>query len=144
MPERIRLSRAKGWRKPPNAVVVARPTLWGNPFVVGRDGTAAECVARYVLLASGLIDLGRRQPHPDHQIRALKHIRAQIDVLRGKDLACWCPLNKACHADVLLRLANLDKPNLSVFATALAPSVWCKLESLEALDGMRDAQGSRP
>lgn len=24
----------------------------------------------------------------------------------GKDLACWCPINQPCHADVLLRLAN--------------------------------------
>ena len=26
--------------------------------------------------------------------------------LRGKDLACWCPLDKPCHADVLLEIAN--------------------------------------
>jgi hypothetical protein len=26
--------------------------------------------------------------------------------LTGKDLACWCPLNQPCHADVLLELAN--------------------------------------
>lgn len=27
--------------------------------------------------------------------------------LRGKNLACWCPLDGgACHADVLLELAN--------------------------------------
>jgi len=26
--------------------------------------------------------------------------------LRGKDLACWCPLDQPCHADVLLELAN--------------------------------------
>jgi hypothetical protein len=29
-----------------------------------------------------------------------------IHELRGKHLACWCPLNEPCHADVLLRLAN--------------------------------------
>ena len=26
--------------------------------------------------------------------------------LRGRDLACWCPLDQPCHADVLLELAN--------------------------------------
>jgi len=26
--------------------------------------------------------------------------------LAGKDLACWCPLSRPCHADVLLRIAN--------------------------------------
>ncbi|HLH95065.1 MAG TPA: DUF4326 domain-containing protein [Xanthobacteraceae bacterium] len=26
--------------------------------------------------------------------------------MRGNNLACWCPLDRPCHADVLLRLAN--------------------------------------
>ena len=26
--------------------------------------------------------------------------------LRGKNLACWCPLDGPCHADALLRIAN--------------------------------------
>ncbi len=33
----------------------------------------------------------------------LEEIRAE---LRGKDLACWCPLDGPCHADVLLEIAN--------------------------------------
>lgn len=28
-----------------------------------------------------------------------------IEELCGKDLACWCPLDQPCHADVLLELA---------------------------------------
>lgn len=37
-------------------------------------------------------------------------VRTPPDVaaLRGKDLACWCPLDQPCHADVLLELANAD------------------------------------
>ena len=34
-------------------------------------------------------------------------IRAE---LAGRDLACWCPLDQPCHADVLLRLANGGDP----------------------------------
>ena len=34
-PQRIQLRRTKGWRKPEGAIVVARPTKWGNPFRVG-------------------------------------------------------------------------------------------------------------
>jgi hypothetical protein len=31
-----------------------------------------------------------------------------LDPLIGKDLACWCPLNQPCHADLLLkRLSSL-------------------------------------
>lgn len=26
--------------------------------------------------------------------------------LGGRDLACYCPLNEPCHADVLLHVAN--------------------------------------
>ena len=37
MPERIQLRRTKGWKKPENAVNVARPTKWGNPFRVGHE-----------------------------------------------------------------------------------------------------------
>lgn len=29
-----------------------------------------------------------------------------LATLRGRDLACWCPLDLPCHADVLLELAN--------------------------------------
>ena len=29
-----------------------------------------------------------------------------FDELKGKDLACWCPLSQPCHADVLLELVN--------------------------------------
>ncbi|WP_146590917.1 DUF4326 domain-containing protein [Puniceibacterium confluentis] len=38
-PSHIQLSRAKGWRKPPEARVVARNTIFGNPWAVGADGT---------------------------------------------------------------------------------------------------------
>lgn len=31
-PRRIQRLRAKGWRMPPSAVYVGRPTRWGNPF----------------------------------------------------------------------------------------------------------------
>lgn len=36
-PKRIQLRRTKGWRKPDNTIVVARPSLWGNPYRVDRE-----------------------------------------------------------------------------------------------------------
>lgn len=105
MPDRIRLSRAKGWRLPPNTVNVARPSKWGNPFVVGRDGTRAECVNRYRYLLAGYISLACEASVAD-QRRARHRVAAEIESLRGKNLACWCPLDKPCHADVLLEIAN--------------------------------------
>jgi hypothetical protein len=92
MPRRIRLRRQRGWRKPPGAVVVARPSRWGNPFPIGPDRTRAEAVTAYerALLGGELgftVDDVRRE-------------------LAGRDLACWCPEDEPCHADVLLRVAN--------------------------------------
>lgn len=95
-PVRVQLSRAKGWRKPPNCVVVSRPSKWGNPFVVGRDGSAAECVERYRNLIAG-----NSWTHPNRN--------EIVNELRGRDLACWCPLGAPCHADVLLEIANSNQ-----------------------------------
>jgi hypothetical protein len=99
-PRRIQLRRTRGWRKPLGAITVARPTRWGNPFTA--NGDRAQAVARYRewLAAAGPARFavgGRWYPHPT---------RADIEALRGLDLACWCPLDQPCHADVLLELAN--------------------------------------
>lgn len=116
-PRRIQLRRTRGWRKPAGAVVVARPTRWGNPFVVVdtrilfrgtelwsgfRDHTAA---VRHAVLTFGW--------HIDHHPDVLGFTRDQVvEQLHGRDLACWCPLltdrgtPAPCHANVLLAIAN--------------------------------------
>jgi uncharacterized protein DUF4326 len=96
-PQRIQLSRRKGWRMPVNTVRVARPGRWGNPFIVGKHGDAAKCVDMYRnYLAECLAET-----HPSPELT-----REAIAELRGKNLACWCALGQPCHADVLLELAN--------------------------------------
>lgn len=104
-PIRIKLSRAKGWRMPPNTVKVDRSTRWGNPFLVGRDGTRTECVALLRHLMGGLVCL-TCEASIQEQEAALRHTRANISALRGKNLACWCSSSGPCHADVLLEIAN--------------------------------------
>lgn len=54
-PQRIQLSRKKGWRMPPNTLKVDRTSKWGNPFVVGVHGTQAECVHLFELLLGGAL-----------------------------------------------------------------------------------------
>lgn len=107
MLERIQLSRAKGWKMPPNTVKVTRPGPWGNPFKVGRDGTREECVNLYkLLLGNGLICLSVKATVED-QRAALNYVVDNISKLKGKNLACWCQLDgKPCHADVLLDAAG--------------------------------------
>lgn len=99
MPKRIQRSRKKGWRMPPNTVSVSRPGGWGNPFYIGMVGVpdAATAVAKYREWIEGCISPSH--PIPNVTLEAL-------EMLRGKDLACWCALDQPCHADVLLELAN--------------------------------------
>lgn len=107
MPRRVRLSRAKAWKMPPNTVKVDSATCWGNPFVVGKHGTAAECVRWYEMLAAGLINLSTGNV-PEQKAARANMVIARTD-LRGRNLACWCALDRPCHADVLLRIANAER-----------------------------------
>lgn len=95
MPDRIQLSRAKGWRMPENTVKVARPTVYGNPYRIGDKGVPDGEVAVYLYRLW-------LETTPDGQC-ALALIKRH---LRGKNLACFCKPGQPCHADVLLELAN--------------------------------------
>lgn len=122
-PVRLQLSRRKGFdlqalSQATNglpAVNVARPSKWGNPFVVGEPCDRKQ-IARW----------GWRFGHPefvcDDASVAVRRFRGCLfkaeDIhgyvraeLRGKNLACWCAIHRngeyvPCHADVLLSLAN--------------------------------------
>lgn len=99
---------------PAGAVYVGRPTRWGNPFQVVREGD------RWTVVDDNGVDY--REPingWRDKQSAVLKSVQLYyMDVegelapypplsdLTGKDLACWCPLESPCHADVLLDMAN--------------------------------------
>lgn len=72
------------------AVNVARPSQWGNPFKVGRDGDAAKCVDKFRAFCGE---------------EAISRIS---EPLAGKNLACWCAHDAPRHADVLLELANAE------------------------------------
>lgn len=98
---------------PEGAVYVGRPTQWGNPFAVQASFTDAVssgamsdearrrlAVADYrKWLCGGPSGSGEPIGRNPPRLR-------ELGALRGKDLACWCPLDQPCHADVLLELAN--------------------------------------
>jgi len=118
-PHRVQLSRAKGWRMPPNTVKVDRATAFGNPFRAGdevppntfwRDGryftvsSAQEACILFRHWVTGSCPQGyTRARYP-------LIIQRRLPELRGKNLACWCALDAPCHADVLLELANAANP----------------------------------
>lgn len=105
-PKRIRRSRAKGWKMPENAVYVGRPTRWGNPFIVGKHGNAEYCNQLFAAICLNHLVVSADRKCLDAQIRFQKNLTKDLEELRGKDLACWCALDKPCHAEVLLKLAN--------------------------------------
>ena len=85
----------KVWNKgdpniPKDAVYVGRPSKWGNPYVIGKDGDRAHVIEMYRIWLKD----------------ARRELKARAE-LRGKDLICWCA-PKPCHADILLEIANAD------------------------------------
>jgi hypothetical protein len=82
------------WTSNPNAVYVGRPSKFGNPFKMKDESEREEVIEAYrVWLKIQLI----HDPH-------------FLDELEGKDLVCFCPLNKHCHADVIIEFIKLNKP----------------------------------
>lgn len=114
MPVRIQRKRTKGWRSPYNTIYVGRPTKWGNPFKVVKDGrlffvideqdnywgdvrgyeSKSEAAAKAVECYSGWVEgkIGLKILDPSE--------------LKGKHLSCFCSTDHPCHADLLIEIAN--------------------------------------
>lgn len=105
LPLRIQRRRTRGWKMPANTVYVGRQSLWGNPFVIGVDGTREQCIALYAGLFHGMLCVSKRPEHVEMQRRVIAQLQT-VDRLAGKQLCCWCAPGERCHADVLLHLAN--------------------------------------
>ena len=111
-PKRVQLKRTRGWRMPRNTVKVDRSSRWGNPFVIGkvpdpkRLGRKAQRELWGVLVGdrAEAIELFRKWIQGPSEIAA--EWRDSVHLLGGQNLACWCPLDGPCHADILLELAN--------------------------------------
>ena len=67
-------------------VLIARPSKWGNPFQIGRDGCREQVIKMYEVHV-------RRRPD----------LLAALPELAGKRLGCHCK-PKVCHGDVLVKL----------------------------------------
>ena len=102
-PTRIQRKRTKGWRMPANTVYVGRPTKWGNPFVCRTRG---EAVTQFLWKLTVIAMNDELYPPPGTNTSRLTYTYIRNE-LHGKNLACWCPLDQPCHADVLLAIANL-------------------------------------
>ena len=75
-------------KRDPYDVYIGRGSKWGNPYVIGRDGTREEVIIKYC-----------------DYIASKPELLAAVAELRGKVLGCWCA-PKTCHGDVLAELAD--------------------------------------
>lgn len=79
---------------------VGRPGKYGNPFKIGMRSPhnfnvildAAHCVELYEQYMEVKRESGE--------------LHSFLQPLKGKNLSCWCKVGEACHADVLLKMAN--------------------------------------
>ena len=125
-PTRIQRRRTKGWRLPDNAVIVSRPSRFGNPFTFdtayelgwarhGDTETARQAVAgAFQEWLSGNHSMWGCEEGDTARQRILD----DLHLLRGKNLACTCPLPEPgqpdhCHAAVLLERANRPQPAMT-------------------------------
>jgi Domain of unknown function (DUF4326) len=112
-PQRIQLSRGRGWRMPLNAVKVDRTTLFGNPFSIKEYGHDRAVELHRAWITGDLAGKGIPAARMEELAALREEVLAALPTLRGKNLACWCPLPRPgqpdnCHAALLLELANTD------------------------------------
>lgn len=129
MPARIQRKRTPGWRladatsNPNGAVIVSRPSRFGNPFTIkdAIDAEMADPRSAVTNLYREWLRVGAEGGWYEEtyrigrQVFDRRRILDDLHLLRGKDLACTCPLPEPgqpdlCHAAVLLSLASKAAP----------------------------------
>src|SRR5262245_23796786 len=91
-------------KREPFDIYIGRPSKWGNPFVIGRDGTRMQVVERY-----------------EQWLLEQPELLAAIGELDGATLGCWCAPHPY-HNNVLARLAVTTRNALAVGLWPSAPA----------------------
>jgi len=84
--EQSRETKVVHCRREPFDVYIGRPSIWGNPFSIGKHGDRKEVIEKYRKWIT-------RQPQ----------LLSRLAELKGKTLGCWCKPND-CHGDILIKL----------------------------------------
>ncbi len=114
-PIRVQRKRTKGFKLPENTVCVTRGTAYGNPFKVGeiyRIDWEYPCIASgnsTQFVKGELVFIKDNRMAVDYfekWINVMPFSADEIEFIKRKNLACFCALDKPCHADVLLKIAN--------------------------------------
>jgi hypothetical protein len=111
LPQRVQRQRTQGWRMPADVVYVGRPTRWANPFTwtsidcsAPANGRAFAVDAYRRWLVDG--EYGDTVSDTAGRWYTRSRVLADLHLLAGRPLCCWCPPVAPCHADTLLELAN--------------------------------------
>lgn len=89
------MTRIVNCKKEPYDVYIGRPSKWGNPYVIGKDGTRDEVIQKY-----------------EEHVRSSKILMRALPSLDGKVLGCWCG-SKRCHGEVLIKILEELKDGTS-------------------------------
>lgn len=110
--QRPKMGHLAGWRKPAGAVLICRPSKWGNPHPIGKpcpvpicDGVAHDRDGAVDAFENNLV-AGILITGPKWEPLGIEDARRD---LAGKDVVCACGLDKRCHGDVLLKWANSEE-----------------------------------
>lgn len=85
------MDRVVHYKKSRYDVYIGRPSKWGNPFRVGKDGTRDIVIQKY-----------------KHWILTQEELLDSLQELEGRVLGCWCR-PELCHGDVLVELSDSYK-----------------------------------
>ena len=69
-------------------IFIGRPSIWGNPFIIGKDGNRSEVIRKY-----------------KKWIINRPELMSSLSLLRGKSLGCYC-VPEICHGHILADLAD--------------------------------------
>lgn len=116
-PLRLQRKRTKGFKLPPGTICVTRPGPWGNPFRMqsaieaGYANTEAEARALCVECFEDWLLKGDLSEWWFGASRdSWLWMRENLSTLASQKVACFCPLNRPCHADVLAKWAPMACP----------------------------------
>lgn len=85
-------------------VLISRPSQWGNPFVIGDDGTRNDVLRKH----KEWLDTGKSFGNKKATAERRQWILSHVHELKNKVLGCWCEQDEVCHGDYLIELANKE------------------------------------
>jgi len=87
--KRVQRKREKGYRLPPNTLVITRGTKYGNPHKMENESEREKCIAQFARDISKAL---------------IAEFVRECEEKGIENLACFCPLDKTCHADVWIEI----------------------------------------